>query len=315
VEDIAPYDRRVAASPDDGAAYLSRGKCHMRNGSWALGKADFERALEYELDPDAPPDERGISYERPNASDARLQLGAALVELGQLDAAAAEIEKGVRLDGSVAAFTARGAVKLLRGDATGALADLDLALRKDPRCERALRHRAKCHDALGQNDAAQADRAKLQALQDARENQPHTWLQRGLALEASDREGALAAFRRYAELSPTDVQGPLQQGRLLLDAERLPEAEASLQRALQLAPSDVSVGYHLGKLRRLQGDAAGALPHFDAALPRAVGWYAGFRALILRERALVHRALGNEKAAAADEAAAAADQPESASTR
>ncbi|HVY29393.1 MAG TPA: tetratricopeptide repeat protein [Polyangiaceae bacterium] len=308
MEDITPYDRRVEAAPHDGAAYLSRGKCHMRNGSFALGRADFERALKYELDPDAPPDERGISYERPNASDAHLQLAAALVELGDLETAAAEIELGLRLDASVAAFTARGAVKLLRGDPSGALADLDVALRKDPRFERALRHRAKCYDQLGKSDAAESDRAKLKALEDERENQPHTWLQRGLALEATDREGALAAFRRYAELSPRDVQGPLQQGRLLLDAERLEEAALMLQRARQIAPDDVSVGYHWAKLLRKQGDAAAALVYLDASLPRAVGWYAGFQPFILRERALAHRTLGNDEAAATDEAAAAAEQ-------
>ena len=76
----------------------------MRNGSYALGRADFERALKYGLDPDAPPDERGISYERPNTSDARLQLGAALVELGQLDAAAEQMELGLRLNGNEAAY-------------------------------------------------------------------------------------------------------------------------------------------------------------------------------------------------------------------
>lgn len=310
VEDIAPYDRRVAAAPDDGAAYISRGKCHLRNGSHALAKADFETALEHELDPDAPPDERGISYERPNACDAHLQLGAALVELGQLEAAAEQMELGLRLHPSEAAYTARGAVKLLRGDAEGALADLSVSLRKNPHSERALKHRAACHEELGDAPAAEADRATLASLVQARMDVPHSWLQRGFEQEKLGQlEAALASFQKYAELLPADVQGPLQQGRLLLGSERWSEAAPLLELALSLAPADVSVRYHTGLLLLKRGDARAALEHFEQGLLGAENWYAGFRPLILRERGRAHQMLGNAKAAAADfEAATAAEQ-------
>jgi hypothetical protein len=45
MEDLAPYDARIAQNPDEGSAYLWRGKCHMRNGSWAAAKDDFQKAL------------------------------------------------------------------------------------------------------------------------------------------------------------------------------------------------------------------------------------------------------------------------------
>jgi tetratricopeptide (TPR) repeat protein len=361
LEDIAPYDRRVEAAPHDGAAYLSRGKCHMRNGDYALGKADFEKALEHELDPDVPPDERGIRYERPGASDARLQLGAALVELGQLEAAAEQLELGLELDPSEQAYTARGAVKLLRGDLGGALSDLDVALGKNPRSERALKHRASCYEKLNQPAAAEADlaailsrdprsepartrwielrrragkphdplvdipapraaleryqRASLLAQRGAHQDAAadlstllvehpdfaHAWLGRGLAREQlNDIPGALSDFQQFAQLLPGDVQGPLQQGRLLLGAGRFEPARALLEQALALAPQDVSVRYHLGVVLLRQGDARAALEHFAVALPLAVSWYSGFRPLLLEERAKAHAALGNPEAAAAD---------------
>ena len=310
MEDIGPYDRRVAETPHDGAAYASRGKCHLRNGDYALGRLDLEKALEFELDPDAPPDERGIRYERPNTSDVHLQLGAALVELGELEAAARHMELGWQLDGSEAAYTARGAVKLLRGDARGALADLSIALSKNPRSERALKHRAACHEELGAAPAAEADRAALALLVEQRMALPHSWLQRGFEQEKLGRlDAALASFQKYAQLLPAELQGPLQQGRLLLGAERLSEAAPLLEQALSLAPHDVSVRYHLGLLLLKRGDARAALEHFDVGLPLAESWYAGFRPLILRERGRAQQILGNTKAAAADfEAATAAEQ-------
>lgn len=143
MEDIRPYDLCIERAPESGAPYLSRGKCHMRNGSHAAAKADFEKALSLPLDPNVPPDERGIYYDRPEEADAHLQLGAALVELGDLAGAEPHMDRGVQLEPREPAYTARGAVRLLRDDLAGARADLDRALELDARSERARRHRAR----------------------------------------------------------------------------------------------------------------------------------------------------------------------------
>lgn len=157
MEELAPYDARVTRTPDDAKAYLSRGMCHMRNGTWVLAKADFEKALTLPLDADRPPDERGMVHERPEEAECRLQLGAAKVELGDLAGAEEDMDAGVKMRPGEPAYTARGAVRVLRGALEGGLADLNRALELDPSSARALRHRARCHERMGNLEAAELD--------------------------------------------------------------------------------------------------------------------------------------------------------------
>jgi tetratricopeptide (TPR) repeat protein len=132
----------------------------LREGRFAEAKPLLEEALRLGLDADVPPEERGITYERPQTANCHLQLAAALVELGDLAGALAEAERAIPLHAAEPSFTARGAIRRLSGDLTGAIADLSRALELDSRSARARRHRSLCYEALGNLEAALADLAR-----------------------------------------------------------------------------------------------------------------------------------------------------------
>jgi tetratricopeptide (TPR) repeat protein len=150
----------MSESQLDAPALLSRGMACLREGRFAEAKPLLEEALRLGLDLDAPPDERGMTYERPQTANCHLQLAAALVELGDLAGALAEAERALPLHRAEPSFTARGAIKRLSGDMQGALADLSRALELDPRSARARRHRSHVYEALGDLPAALADLAR-----------------------------------------------------------------------------------------------------------------------------------------------------------
>ncbi len=124
------------------------------------------------------------------------------------------------------------------------------------------------------------------------------WFDRGLALEASDRAAAEAAYRQALALAPDHEEAYLNLGAMFSEAgrfaelatlsemavrhcpasplihfnrgvaldhlERLPEAMASYEQSLVLDPTLADAHYNLGRLREQMGDKRGALRHFSA---------------------------------------------------
>jgi tetratricopeptide (TPR) repeat protein len=125
-----------------------------------------------------------------------------------------------------------------------------------------------------------------------------TWFERGCALEASDRVGAEAAYRkalaldaaheaaylhlgalcseagRYAEMAalgdeavsrvPGSALLHYNHGVALDHLERLDEAMAAYEASLALDPALADAHYNLARLAEQRGDARGALRHFAA---------------------------------------------------
>lgn len=260
MEDLSPYDAHIERSPEDGSAYLARGKGHMRNGSWALAKADFDKALTLALDRDRPPSERGEHYDSPEESDCRLQLGAARVELGELAGAEQDMDLGVKLRPSEPAYTARGAVRLLRGNLDGALSDLNRALELEPSSDCARRHRATCQERRGDSAAAESDLAHA--------------LQRDPFAEPARSRWVDIRHRLGKSSNPVeDIPAPRDPTSLCLRASALmthgmnAEAVADFTAALAAAPS-LSVCY----VNR--GLAYDGMRNYEAARTRAcsIGW-------------------------------------------
>ena len=258
------------AEPSDGNGYISRGMRYMREQRWAEAKSDFERALGLELDHDVPPNERGIHYDRPDAGNCHLQLAAALVELGELEAAEAQTELALQVDRSEPSHTGRGAVRLLRGNLAGALADLDRALELDPKSLRARRHRATYFEKLGDRAAA------IRELEPALLTDPYAEPERArwLALRAERGESG----EPYAVLpAPEDTQRRYQRGYALAQREAYAAAVDDFSYVLEKAPSMLSVllnrGAALSMLGRLE-DALSDFTRYEASFPeQALGAY------------------------------------------
>jgi tetratricopeptide (TPR) repeat protein len=109
-------------------------------------------------------------------------------------------------------YNNRGVEYANKGDRDRAIADYDQALRLNPKYAAAYSNRGDSWRLKGDLDRAMADLD--QALQ-LDSNYANAYYNRGLAREAKkDLEGALADFRKFAELSPSDPDGPRAVARL-----------------------------------------------------------------------------------------------------
>lgn len=91
----------------------------------------------------------------------------------------------------------------------------------------------------------------------------------GLATTATDRQRAIAAFRRACELRPDDPTAHTRLGELLLGAGQLAEAEVHLRQAGQLAPAEPRSRLALARLELQRGNPAAAESHAAAAAQAA----------------------------------------------
>jgi tetratricopeptide (TPR) repeat protein len=286
----------MSGDPKDGLGYVSRGMGHMREGRWAEAKLDFEQALRLELDRDVPPNERGIHYDRPQEGNCHLQLAAAHVELGDLAAAEAEIELAMQVDRSEPTFTARGALRLLRGNLPEALADLERALELDPKSMRARRHRATYFEKLGdpalaiaelehalvENPFAEPERTRWLELrkQQGKSGEPYEVLSapedaqrrylRGSAL--AQHEAYAAAIDDYSYAlgkSPTLLHIYLNRGVAFSMLGKLEEALADFKRYEASFPEQAATAYYQGWALARAGQTAPAIAEYERALKLA----------------------------------------------
>jgi tetratricopeptide (TPR) repeat protein len=93
------------------------------------------------------------------------------------------------------------------------------------------------------------------------------WCQRGfLANLAADEAGALAAYERAVEASPTSPEPWIALAYLWSAAGDLAQADEALRQSLDRAPGYADLHYQRGLLDRARGDTALALRSFRAAL-------------------------------------------------
>ena len=92
------------------------------------------------------------------------------------------------------------------------------------------------------------------------------WFARGLALEGSDLEGALAAYARAVGAEPENVAAWTNWGRLLHEEGRTQEAADVYRQALQRAGPDSLLLFNQGVLLEDLGDAGAALQAYQGAI-------------------------------------------------
>ena len=92
------------------------------------------------------------------------------------------------------------------------------------------------------------------------------WFAQGLALEGSDPEAALAAYREAVNSEPDNAAAWTNWGRLLHESGRQQEAADIYQRALASAGPDSLLLYNQGVLLEDLGDAGAALQAYQSAL-------------------------------------------------
>jgi serine/threonine protein kinase/tetratricopeptide (TPR) repeat protein len=94
-----------------------------------------------------------------------------------------------------------------------------------------------------------------------------------LKLVSSQREEALADFRRVQELEPRNEQVYMGMGQVYGDSNRPSDAIAAYQKAIELDP-DYYAGYHaLGKFYYFQGNYVQAAEQFQKSVDKAPGLY------------------------------------------
>jgi tetratricopeptide (TPR) repeat protein len=95
---------------------------------------------------------------------------------------------------------------------------------------------------------------------------PQDWFSQGLALESSDTDAALEAYRQAVAAEPDNAAAWTNWGRLLHESGRTQEAADVYQRARQSAGGDSLLLFNHGVLLEDLGDATAALQAYQGAL-------------------------------------------------
>ena len=96
--------------------------------------------------------------------------------------------------------------------------------------------------------------------------QAASWFSRGESLEASDRRGAEAAYRRALALDPAHADASLNLGALLCESHRCDEAVALYDEALRHRPDEALLHFNRAVALDDQGRSVEALASYHACL-------------------------------------------------
>ncbi len=348
-EALIALSEAIRLAPGDPIGWLRRGRAHrIRPRDWGRAVEDLERATE--LDPDLVEGwvELGEALlDGPSATAPEADGGPAATQT-RLDrsraAFARALEIELRPDRSpsppalrVRAWRGRGRAAALRGDLTGAIADLGEALRLAPDDPLALRtrgtalsRRGRLREALddldravslapddaiallrrGEVRAARGDPpgalADLDAALALDARLAAAWTAKGkIHRDAGRRREAVDAFDQAIALDRTDARAFELRGYCHQEARDLAAADADLGRAIELTPDQARLHRARGETRQLLGRFADALGDLEKAVELdpsdAPTWH---------NRGICHQALGDLASAIADYGEAVDRDPE-----
>lgn len=173
-------------------------------------------------------------------------------------------ERRVSRDVLVTAYANRAATYFQRGDDTRAIADLDQAIRLDPRNYQAISLRAQARARQGDFVRAIADVTSTLSL---RPDEAAGLRARGsLHQRKGDTVAAFADFDAALRVNPDDAETLQQRAALYLAMNRLDQARRDADRSLEIRAQSAASLMMRAEIRSRQGDQAGALVDLDAAL-------------------------------------------------
>jgi tetratricopeptide (TPR) repeat protein len=259
----AAYQNASALQPEIAAWPYHAGLLERRRGHHEEAADAFRRVLE--LDPDS--------------AVARLRLGETLLDLGQLDAATAELEAAATSKSlAAAALAALGRAARDQGEPARALELYERALAAQPEADLLYHSIAATHRSLGDEQRA------LDALARAGQTPPSfpdpaatsleelattsgALLLRGSRALVSERpQEAVEHYRRAVEASPEDAEARRNLALALRATGDLDGALAELERAAQLAPRSHVVAFDLGNLQMARGAQEAAAAAFASSI-------------------------------------------------
>jgi len=146
-------------------------------------------------------------YKGTNLAKLHFNRGIEYEAKGEDERAIADYSEAIKLDPKyVRAYGNRGILYARKGELDRAIADYSEAIRLDPKYVNAYGNRGNALRRKGELDRAIADLDQAIGLDPKGAN---LYYNRGLVREAKgDLHGALADFKMYAELEPSDPDGP-----------------------------------------------------------------------------------------------------------
>ncbi|HZW91142.1 MAG TPA: tetratricopeptide repeat protein, partial [Myxococcaceae bacterium] len=208
------YERATSLSPDLAEAWVARARLALEKHAWKDARGYAEKALA--LDPEVP--------------EGRLMHGMALWKLGELDAAAKELEAARSGGPNNRLEVALGAVHYDQGDLDGATALLQGVLKNEP----------------GNPEA-------------------NFWMAR-VNSKRSEYSMALESIRAAIDRAPTRAPYHYELGHILRDAGKLPEAVEAWKQAVKLDPGYADAWEAIGQAYLETSRYKDAIPAFEAAL-------------------------------------------------
>jgi tetratricopeptide (TPR) repeat protein len=221
---------RLAPAAEQGHSAL--GAVLVREGQWAAGTRELEKALALKPNDSAAQLNLAMVYAQSGAASEAIPL------FQKLDAEAHKTQHP--LDPAVQAAYARSLAR--SGETRRAVSEMKEALAQDSR-------NAELHDELGslyamQKDWAPAEQEFSEAVR-LKDDLASAHLHLGLVLQAEQKPGAIEECAKAYALAPGDPAVALTAGKALADAGRDSEAVPILEHAVELQPKSADAAYQL----------------------------------------------------------------------
>jgi predicted Zn finger-like uncharacterized protein len=242
------YERATTLMPDLAEAWVARARAAGERKAWSEARNLSEKALA--LDPDV--------------QDGRFFHGLALWKLGDLDAAATELEAARKTGSHPRLEVTLGAVQYDRGNLADSEKVLAAVLKGEPGNPDANFWMARVHDKKGEFSAAQESMRSALDRAPSRASFHH---EMGLILRDNKKlPDAVEAWKAAVKLDPSYADPWEALGQAYLDTGRYKEAVAAFESCLKGDPTRARVLGSLGDCHSQVGKWAAAISSYQAAL-------------------------------------------------